>query len=32
VSIEWPSGTKQNLGAVPANQFLRVDEANGILK
>jgi enediyne biosynthesis protein E4 len=31
VEIDWPSGTKQQLGKVSANQFLRVDESRGIL-
>ncbi len=31
VEIDWPSGTKQQLGKVIANQFLKVDESRGIL-
>jgi hypothetical protein len=31
VEIEWPSGTVQKLGNIPANQFLTVDETRGIV-
>ncbi len=31
LEIEWPSGVKQKLGSVPANQFLTVDESKGII-
>jgi hypothetical protein len=31
VEIDWPSGQKQNLGAVTANQFLTIDETAGIV-
>jgi len=31
VEIEWPSGDKQKLGGVAANQFLTIDEAAGIV-
>jgi hypothetical protein len=31
VEIDWPSGTRQQLGKVAANQFLKVDEIRGIL-
>ncbi|MEZ5400206.1 MAG: CRTAC1 family protein [Bryobacteraceae bacterium] len=31
VEIEWPSGTKQNLGKVAANQVITVDESKGIV-
>ena len=31
LEIEWPSGVKQKLGSVPANQFLTVDETKGII-
>ena len=31
LEIEWPSGVKQKLGSVPANQFLTVDESKGIV-
>jgi hypothetical protein len=30
VEVEWPSGTKQKFGSVPANQLLIVDESKGI--
>ena len=32
LSIEWPSGVKQRFTNLPANRFLTVDEALGILK
>jgi enediyne biosynthesis protein E4 len=32
VEIDWPSGTKQRLGKVSADQFLKVDEARGIVR
>ncbi len=31
IEIEWPSGAKQKLGGVPANQFLTIDENAGIV-
>ena len=31
LEIEWPSGVKQKLGSVPANQILTVDETKGII-
>ncbi len=31
VEIDWPSGTKQQLGKIAANQFLKVDEGRGIV-
>ena len=31
IEIDWPSGQKQKLGASPANQFLTIDEAAGIV-
>ncbi|MGA2592087.1 MAG: CRTAC1 family protein [Bryobacteraceae bacterium] len=31
IEIEWPSGTKQKLAGVAANQFLTIDEAAGIV-
>jgi len=31
LEIEWPSGRKQRLAGVPADQFLTVDEGKGIL-
>jgi hypothetical protein len=31
IEIEWPSGEKQKLGGVAANQFLTIDEAAGIV-
>jgi len=31
VEIEWPSGAKQRLTGVPANQFLTVEEGKGIV-
>jgi hypothetical protein len=30
IEVEWPSGVRQQLGSVAANQFLRIDESNGI--
>ncbi|MEQ1945934.1 MAG: CRTAC1 family protein [Bryobacteraceae bacterium] len=32
IDIEWPSGTKQHLTNIAANQILTVDESKGILK
>lgn len=32
ISIEWPSGTRQQFKAVAANQFLKIDESAGIVK
>jgi len=32
VSVEWPSGTRQQFKDVAANQFLTIDESRGILK
>ncbi len=31
LEIDWPSGAKQKLGSVTANQFLTVDEGKGIV-
>ena len=31
IEIEWPSGEKQKLGGVAANQFLTIDETAGIV-
>jgi hypothetical protein len=31
IEIEWPSGEKQKLGGMPANQFLTIDETAGIV-
>ena len=31
IEIEWPSGTKQRLGNVTANQFLTIDESQGVI-
>ncbi len=31
LEIEWPSGQKQRLPDVPANQFLTVEEGKGIV-
>ncbi|HWM90917.1 MAG TPA: CRTAC1 family protein [Thermoanaerobaculia bacterium] len=31
IEIEWPSGVKQKLGAVPANQILVIQEGKGIV-
>jgi hypothetical protein len=31
VEIEWPSGTKQSIGSVAANQFLTIDESRGVI-
>ena len=30
VQVEWPSGSKQQIGKVAADQFLAIDEARGI--
>ncbi len=30
VQVEWPSGTKQQIGKVAADQFLMIDEGRGI--
>ncbi len=32
VSVEWPSGTKQQFKNVPVNQFITIDESKGIVK
>jgi hypothetical protein len=31
LEIEWPSGTRQKLGNIQANQFITVDEAKGLV-
>jgi enediyne biosynthesis protein E4 len=31
IEIEWPSGTKQSIGKVDANQFLTIDESRGVI-
>ena len=31
IEVEWPSGTRQQFPNVPADQFLTIDEARGIL-
>jgi hypothetical protein len=31
VDIEWPSGAKQSIGKVTADQFLTIDESRGIV-
>src|SRR5262249_43243106 len=31
LETEWPRGAKQRLGAVPANQFITVEEGKGII-
>ena len=31
IEIDWPSGAKQKLGAVPANQILVIEEGKGIV-
>ncbi len=31
VQVEWPSGAKQSFSNVPANQFVTIDEARGIV-
>jgi hypothetical protein len=30
VQVEWPSGSKQQIGKVAADQFLVIDEARGV--
>jgi hypothetical protein len=32
ISIEWPSGTKQQFTNIPADQFLKINEAQGIVR
>jgi hypothetical protein len=32
IEVTWPSGTKQKFANVPANQFITIDEARGIVK
>jgi enediyne biosynthesis protein E4 len=32
LSVEWPSGARQQFKNIPANQFLTIDESAGILK
>lgn len=31
IQVEWPSGTKQQLKGVPANQIITIDEARGVI-
>jgi len=31
VEIEWPSGAKQSIGSMAANQFLTIDESRGVV-
>ncbi len=31
IEIEWPSGARQKLGRVPANEFIKVEEGRGII-
>jgi hypothetical protein len=31
IGIEWPSGIKQSIGTVTANQFLTIDESRGVV-
>ncbi|HTQ54795.1 MAG TPA: CRTAC1 family protein [Bryobacteraceae bacterium] len=31
IQVDWPSGQKQTLGAVAANQFLTIDENTGVV-
>ena len=31
IEIEWPSGIKQSIGKVDANQFLTIDESRGVI-
>jgi hypothetical protein len=32
ISIEWPSGVKQQFSNIPANQFLKINESKGIVR
>jgi hypothetical protein len=32
IEVAWPSGTRQKFTAVPANQFITIDESRGILR
>jgi hypothetical protein len=32
IEVEWPSGVKQKLGPVPANQIVTIQEDKGIVK
>jgi len=32
IQVEWPSGTKQRLENVPANQIVLIDESRGIIR
>jgi enediyne biosynthesis protein E4 len=32
IEVTWPGGTKQKFANVPANQFITIDEARGIVK
>ena len=32
ISIEWPSGTKQEFSNIPPDQFLRINESRGIIR
>jgi enediyne biosynthesis protein E4 len=31
LEIEWPSGARQKIANIPANQFLTIDERRGIV-
>jgi enediyne biosynthesis protein E4 len=31
IEVEWPSGIKQSIGNVAANQFLTIDESRGVI-
>jgi enediyne biosynthesis protein E4 len=32
IEIEWPSGIKQSIGSVSADQFLTIDESRGVIR
>jgi enediyne biosynthesis protein E4 len=32
ISVEWPSGTRQQFNGIAGNQFLTIDESRGIVK
>ena len=32
IEVEWPSGARQTLGGMPANQIVSIDEAKGVIR
>jgi hypothetical protein len=31
IEVEWPSGTKETINNIPANQFLTIEEGKGVV-